>query len=153
MGYAAQVSGIAHLVGVQRAVQNSDNMKSEPQYLACKEFELFLVFLSLSWLLQCADLFFFVLFCFLSQSCQLSTAFSAHLCTWLRKVHTLWRASHTVFLILHDQSPRNVQTLPCNPDILPGCEHKLTFWAWPQIGIPKCYRKLTFLNNTANWYS
>ena len=34
MGRVAQVSGIGHLVGVQRAVQNNDNVKSEPKYLA-----------------------------------------------------------------------------------------------------------------------
>ena len=36
MGHVAQVStsGIARLVGVQRAVQN---MKGEPKYLACEE--------------------------------------------------------------------------------------------------------------------
>ena len=32
-----QVSGIAQLVGVQRAVQNNGNVKSEPKYLACEE--------------------------------------------------------------------------------------------------------------------
>ena len=37
MGHAAQVSGVAHLVGVQRAVQNNANMNSEPKYLACEE--------------------------------------------------------------------------------------------------------------------
>ena len=55
MGHAAQVSGVACLVGVQRAVQN---VKSEPKYLAVKNpqyvlstFELFLVLFLLSWLL------------------------------------------------------------------------------------------------------
>ena len=33
-GRVAQVSGIAHLVGDQKAVQN---MKGEPKYLACEE--------------------------------------------------------------------------------------------------------------------
>ena len=37
MGHAAQVSGVAHLVGVQRAVQNNGNINSEPKYLACEE--------------------------------------------------------------------------------------------------------------------
>ena len=37
MGRVAQVSGIARLVGVQRAVQNNGNVKSEPKYLACEE--------------------------------------------------------------------------------------------------------------------
>ena len=32
-----QVSGIARLVGVQRAVQNNGYMKSEPKYLTCEE--------------------------------------------------------------------------------------------------------------------
>ena len=32
-----QVSGVAQLVGVQRAVQNNGNVKSEPKYLACEE--------------------------------------------------------------------------------------------------------------------
>ena len=37
MGRAAQVSGVARLVGVQRTVQNNDNVKSEPKYLACEQ--------------------------------------------------------------------------------------------------------------------
>ena len=37
MGRAAQVSGVARLVGVQRTVQNNNNVKSEPKYLACEE--------------------------------------------------------------------------------------------------------------------
>ena len=37
IGHAAQVSGIACLVGVQRTVQNNGNMKSEPKYLICEE--------------------------------------------------------------------------------------------------------------------
>ena len=55
MGRAAQVSGVARLVGVQRTVQNNGNVKSESKYLACEQspirafyFELFLVLLSLS---------------------------------------------------------------------------------------------------------
>ena len=38
MGRAAQVSDVARLVGVQRAVQNNSNVKSEPKYLACEEY-------------------------------------------------------------------------------------------------------------------
>ena len=37
MGCAAQVSGVARLVGVQRTVQNNGNVKSESKYLACEE--------------------------------------------------------------------------------------------------------------------
>ena len=37
MGRVAQVSGVARLVGVQRAVQNNGNVNSEPKYLACEE--------------------------------------------------------------------------------------------------------------------
>ena len=37
MGLAAQVSGVVHLVGVQRTVQNNGNVKTEPKYLACEE--------------------------------------------------------------------------------------------------------------------
>ena len=37
MGRAAQVSGVARLVGVQRTVQNNGNVKSEPKYLACEQ--------------------------------------------------------------------------------------------------------------------
>ena len=91
MGRAAQVSGIARLVGVQRAIQKNSNMKSEPKYLAFEEspihaffftYELFLLLLlSLYWLLRWADFFAF----FWSHSRQLSAAFSTHLCTWLRK--------------------------------------------------------------------
>ena len=63
MGCAAQVSGVARLVGVQRTVQKHGNLKSEPKYLACEEspiymlstFELFFVVLSLYWLLLWAD--------------------------------------------------------------------------------------------------
>ena len=37
MRRAAQVSVVARLVGVQRAVQNNGNVKGEPKYLACEE--------------------------------------------------------------------------------------------------------------------
>ena len=37
MGCAAQMLGVARLVGVQRTVQNNGNVKSEPKYLACEE--------------------------------------------------------------------------------------------------------------------
>ena len=37
MGRAAQVSGIARLMGVQRTVQKNGNVKSEAKYLACEE--------------------------------------------------------------------------------------------------------------------
>ena len=37
MGRAAQVSGVARLVGVQRAVPKNGNVNSEPKYLACAE--------------------------------------------------------------------------------------------------------------------
>ena len=63
MGHAAQVSGIARLVGVQRTVQNNDNVKStwlvkNLQHML-STFELFHALLSLSGLLQWADLFAF----------------------------------------------------------------------------------------------
>ena len=34
---AAKVSGVAHLLGVQRAVQNNGDMKSEPKIPGCEE--------------------------------------------------------------------------------------------------------------------
>ena len=37
LGFAALVSGVVHLVGVQKTVQKNGNMKSEPEYLACEE--------------------------------------------------------------------------------------------------------------------
>ena len=37
MGCAAQVSGVARLVGVQRTVQKNGNVKNEAEYLACEE--------------------------------------------------------------------------------------------------------------------
>ena len=55
VGRMAKVSGISHLVGVQRTVQNKSNAKSEPKYLAMKNLqfvlstvELFLVLFLLS---------------------------------------------------------------------------------------------------------
>ena len=66
MGRVAQVSGVARLVRVQRAVQNNGNMKGEPKYLnlqyVLSTVELFLVLFLLSWLLRWTDLlvFFFV---------------------------------------------------------------------------------------------
>ena len=36
VGHTAQVSGVSRLVGVQRALQNNGNVKSEPKYLAVK---------------------------------------------------------------------------------------------------------------------
>ena len=59
MGRMAQVSGVACLVGVQRAVQNNGNVKSEPKIPGCEEspvvlftVKLFLVLFLLSWLLR-----------------------------------------------------------------------------------------------------
>ena len=37
MGCAAQVSGVARLMGVQRTVQNNSNAKNEAKYLTCEE--------------------------------------------------------------------------------------------------------------------
>ena len=37
VGHAVKVSGISCLVGVQRAVQNNGNMKSEPKIPGCEE--------------------------------------------------------------------------------------------------------------------
>ena len=37
VGHAVKVSGVSRLVGVQRAVQNNGNMKSEPKIPGCKE--------------------------------------------------------------------------------------------------------------------
>ena len=37
MGRTAQASGVACLVGVQRAVQSNSSVKSEPKYVACEE--------------------------------------------------------------------------------------------------------------------
>ena len=55
VGRMAKVSGVSHLVGVQRTVQNKGNVKSEPKYLAVKNLqymlstvELFLVLFLLS---------------------------------------------------------------------------------------------------------
>ena len=39
MGRAAQVSGVARLVGVQRAVQNNGNVNIKPKYLAVKNLQ------------------------------------------------------------------------------------------------------------------
>ena len=37
VGHAAKVSGISRLVGVQRAVQNNGDVKSEPKIPDCEE--------------------------------------------------------------------------------------------------------------------
>ena len=37
MGHTVQVSGVAHLVGGQKTLQNNGNVKSKPKYLACEE--------------------------------------------------------------------------------------------------------------------
>ena len=73
-----------------------------------------------------------------SQSCQPLAAFSIHLCTWLHKTRTLQRASHAIlpFLCRQETSSRYHRVMHVS-NILPGCEHKLTFWVWPQIDIPK----------------
>ena len=36
-GVGVRLSGVAHLVGAQRTVQNNGYVKSEPKYLACEE--------------------------------------------------------------------------------------------------------------------
>ena len=68
VGRAAQVSGVSRLVGVQRAVQNNGNVKSEPKYLTVKNLqyvlstvELFLLLFLLSLLLRWTDLLLFFL--------------------------------------------------------------------------------------------
>ena len=37
VGRAAEVPGVSRLVGVQRAVQNNGNVKSEPKIPGCEE--------------------------------------------------------------------------------------------------------------------
>ena len=152
MGRVVQVSGIAHLVGVQRAVQNNANVKSEPKYLACEESPICAFYF---WTICCSSVALLAsvvdwLFCFFfPQSCLLSAAFSTRLCTWLRKICTLQRASRAVLPVLcrQETSFRRCHVMYVS-NILPGREHKLTFWAWPQIDIPKRYRKFTFLSVT-----
>ena len=124
MGGMAQVSGVACLVGVQ----NNGNVKSEPKHLTCARIfntcflcsKLYLILLSLSWFLRWADFF-----AFFSQSCQPSAAFSIRLCTWLCKIR---RASCTVLPFLrHQETSSRCHRVMHVSDILPGCEHKLTF--------------------------
>ena len=59
MGRAAQVSDVAHLVGVQRTVQNNGNMKSDPKYLACEEFPICAFLLLNSFLFFCHSIGFY----------------------------------------------------------------------------------------------
>ena len=60
VGCTAKVSGVSRLVGVQRAVQNNGNMKSEPKIPGCEESPIraffLLNYLLLSWLLWWTDL-------------------------------------------------------------------------------------------------
>ena len=95
----------------------------------------FKLFLVLYWLLRWADFF-----AFFSEFQAVGCA--QHLFIHLaRQIRTLRMASHTVLPILHRQerSSRCCRVMHVS-DILPGCEHKLTF--------PKRYCKLTFLSVT-----
>ena len=97
----------------------------ERGYLACARISnmcfLLLVLLLLSWFIRWADFF-----AFFSQSCQPSAAFSIGLCTWLRKIRTLRRASRAVLPFLRRQ-----ETLSrCRRVMhLPGCERRLSMTA------------------------
>ena len=127
VGRAAKVSGVSRLVGVQRALRNNGNMKSEPKYLAVKNLqyvlstvELFLVLFLLSWLLRWTDLL--VLFFVRVASHRLHSTLD-RFCTPLR-------------CPLRPLSPKNVILMSlCNARgigyILPGRDRR------PQIDIPK----------------
>ena len=90
MGCAAQVSGVAHLVGVQRTVQENGNVKSKAKYLACEEPPICAFYFWLdSLLFFCRSIGFYSGLTYLlssySQTGQPSATFSTRLWTWLCK--------------------------------------------------------------------
>ena len=63
------------------------------------------------------------------------------------QIHTLRRASRAVLPVIRHQETLSQRCRVMHViDILPGRERKSTFRAWPEIDIPRRYRKLTFLN-------
>ena len=151
MGHTALVSGVVRLVGVQRTVQKNGNVKSEPKYLACKESPVRAFYF---WILSCSSITLLALRCadffafFVSESPAVSCVQHSfmHLAMQIR---TSRRTSHAALPVLCSQETSSQR--PCVmrvSGILSRCEHKLTFWGWPQIDIPKRYRKLIFLSVT-----
>ena len=142
MGCAALVSGIVHLVGVQRTIQKNGNMKSEPEYQACEEspirafyFWTLLVLLSLYWLLRWAEFFAF----FVSELPAVGYVQHSfmHLAPQIRTLRRVSRAALPVFCS-QETSPWRRCVMHIF-GILSRCEPKLTFRGWPQIDIPKRY--------------
>ena len=137
LGRAVPVSGVTFILRPCPAfrrlqygmrLQNNGIVKSEPKYLACKEspyvlstFELFLVLLSLSWLLWWAD---FLLFFLRVASRRLRSAL----------VYALGSPNTYVTKgqLCCPPSPRNASQRRCVmhvSDNLPERDHKLTFRA------------------------
>ena len=135
MGRVVQVSGIAHLVGVQRAVQNNANVKSEPKYLACEESPICAFYF---WTLSCSSVALLAsmvgwLLCFFSlrvASRQLRSALIYALDSTIAKYQS--RCPPRL------PSPRNVVPSSCNAHI------RYPARAWAQIYI---------LSVTSNWHS
>ena len=134
----APCAGVAHLVGVQRTAVTW--LVNNLQYVL-STFELFLVLLSLSWLLRWADFFAFY---FLSVgSCRLHSA----LVYPLRSANT-YVAKGQLRCPLHPPLARNVvPTLSCNAMYLISCPGMSANWHFKR-GL-----KLAFLSDTTTWHS
>ena len=133
MGCAVQVSGIAHLVGVQRAIQNKGNVKSEPKYLACEES---LVRAFYCWTFSCSLL--------------ALLGFHGGLTSWFYRVtsHQVRSAltsaldsakyvcceGPAVLFSLSSVAKKNVILTLCSAHVI-----WYPAWAWPQIDIHKRY--------------
>ena len=92
----ARGTGVRHC---SESAQNHGNVK----HLACEEAPTRAFYYLNSFLFFCRPLGFYgglTTLLFLSQSRQPSAAFSTRLCTWLRKISTLWRASRAVLPVL-----------------------------------------------------
>ena len=132
MGRAAQLSGIACLVGVQRAVQNNGNVKSEPKYLGLMKdlqyvlstVELFLALFLLSWLLRWTDLLvlFFVRVASRRLRLALTSALDSAKYVRCEGPVTLSSPSSVVKINVARHHVMHVVS-----DILPGCDLNLTF--------------------------
>ena len=143
-GRIARVLGVVCLVWVQRTVQNNDNVKSEIKYLACARIsnKCFLLLNSFSFFRRSIGFYLGQTSLLFVSELPAISCVSICLCTWICKIRTLRRASHTVLPFLHRPDICCVMHIS---DILPGSERKLIFRAWLQIQIDF---QLIFLNVT-----
>ena len=133
----AQPSGIARLVGVQRAVQNNGNMKSEAKYLAVKD---------LQYMLSTVELFLF-------SSCFLG--FYGGLTSWFYSLSESLAVGCVHHMLLHLTPPNTyiAKAQPCCPSRPPSAKNAVPTSCIMHVVsdiLPGRDLNFTFLSATAN---